>query len=404
MRGAIRKGGKMGISKRLIALLVTILLIATLFPIAISAENNRPVKVIVTFDPLTVSDDQEGALVKTAGGSLDKDLDIINGAAVTLPSAAAGSSLALRPGIRSVQPDYQVRALGKPAANDPQPSQTLPWGVDRIDAELAWTTSTAESVNIAIIDTGIDKDHPDLVDNLKGGVLTITSGKYKRKSRDQWDDDNGHGTHVAGTVAAVNNSIGVVGVGPKANLYAVKALDRNGSGWVSDIIAGIQWSIENGMRVLNMSFGSSSDSQALHDAITTAYNAGIVQVAAAGNSGPDDNTVIYPAKYAETIAVSATDSGDGIAWFSSRGPEVDLAAPGVDINSTWNDGYYKSISGTSMATPHVSGTAALVVAAGKASTPADVKARLQSTATNLGLPATQQGAGLVNAYAAVTAP
>lgn len=224
------------------------------------------------------------------------------------------------------------------------------------------------------------------------------------------DDDNGHGTHVAGIIAAADNSVGVVGTAPKAWLYAVKVLDRQGSGFVSDIIDGLQWSIANGMQVVNMSFGTSTDVPSLHEAISAAYKAGLVLVAAAGNSGPQDDTVLYPAKYEEVIAVSATDDADSLADWSSRGPEVELAAPGVNIYSTFRGGAYLALSGTSMASPHVAGAAALIIASGIGDDNGngrindEVRIRLNSTADDLGISGRDNlyGFGLVDADEAVT--
>jgi len=181
-------------------------------------------------------------------------------------------------------------------------------------------------------------------------------------------------------------------------LYGVKALDRKGLGWLSDIIAGLEWSITNGMDVVNMSLGSSSGSQIMHDAVIAVYNAGIVQVAAAGNEG---GPVGYPARYPETIAVSAVDDLDNIPYWSNYGPEVDLAAPGVDITSTYKGGDYRALNGTSMAAPHVAGCAALVLENQPAYTPDQVLAVLAATADDIGLSTDEQGAGLVDAEEAV---
>jgi subtilisin family serine protease len=287
--------------------------------------------------------------------------------------------------------------------NTPAPTPTaglqpVPWGVDRIDAEKAWETTTADTVKVAVIDTGIDLDHPDLATNIKGGVNTIY---YWRNA----DDDNGHGAHVAGIIAGINNTIGVVGVGHKIDLYAVKVLSSSGSGFISDIIEGIQWSVTNNMDVINMSLGTSSDLQSFHDAVIAAKNAGIVVVAAAGNSGPGDNTVLYPGKYPEAITVSALNSSNNIASFSSRGPEVDLAAPGQSIYSTYRSGGYATLSGTSMAAPHVAGAAALVLSNHPGFTPSQVQTHLQNNAEFLyGLNSNQQGAGLVDAEKSTLTP
>ncbi|MBI2265975.1 MAG: S8 family peptidase, partial [Armatimonadetes bacterium] len=190
--------------------------------------------------------------------------------------------------------------------------------------------------------------------------------------------------------------------GTTIQLYAVKALSRTGSGWLSDIIEGIQWCIDNNMKVINMSFGSASGNVSFHDAIIKAYQAGIVMVAAAGN---ESTSVSYPAKYPETIAVTATDSNNSLAYFSNYGPETDLAAPGVGVSSTYLGGGYRTLSGTSMAAPHVTGAAALKLALNGALSPDQVRAALMATAEPLlNLTADQQGAGLVDAYKLVTTP
>lgn len=351
-------------------------------------------------------------ILQRTGAVKIKNLRLVN-AAVVLAGPASEKALRQRAEVLRVDADEVVytQAKRQPA---PPPAEGLPWGVDRIDADLVWDqnrdlvvdsgANAGGGVKIAILDTGIDLDHPDLQANIKGGINTINPLKSP-------DDDNGHGTHVAGIIAAVDNQVGVLGVAPQAWLYAVKILNKQGSGFVSDIIEGLQWAISEGVDVINMSFGTSSDVQSLHEAIAAAYNKGIVLVAAAGNSGPGENTVLYPAKYPEVIAVSATDSSDSAASWSSRGPEVELAAPGVYIPSTYKGGAYKTLSGTSMASPHVAGTAALVIASGMAdsnadgvTTPQEVRAVLRNTADDLGVsgPDSWYGYGLVDAQQAAT--
>ena len=378
-------------------------------------------------------------LVKNFGGEKIKDLSLVNGMAVLLPQKAI-EALSGRIEVLRIDNDDIVFALGKPVCGNgiieggekcgepglsdclegqvcenckcatpeepapEQPLQAMAWGVKRIGANSAWVLSTGSGVKVAIIDSGIDGDHLDLMDNIKGGYNAVNP----RKS---WNDDNGHGTHVAGIVAALDNTIGVVGVAPQAHLYAVKVLNRRGIGFASDIIDGLQWCIDHEIQVVNMSIGSSGSSQSYHDAIIAAKNVGITIVAAAGNNGEYDGSIVWPAKWSETIAVSATNESDGIAYFSSYGEEIDLAAPGQDINSTWNDGYYHVGSGTSMATPHVAGTVALILADAdlKCDTnldgtcsPDEVQARLETTAEWLsGLTSDEQGFGLVDAEAAV---
>jgi len=362
----------------------------------ISLAQAAPQRRIVVFDQ-AINEPAREALVKAVGGVILRDLPLISGKAVLLPPQAEAALKAM-PGVRRIDPDVTVEALGKPSKpgkpEEPQPQETLPWGVDRIDAELVWDTYTGEGVKVAVLDTGIDLDHPDLQANIAGGVNIINP---KRPP----DDDNGHGTHVAGIIAAVDNEIGVIGVGPQISLYAVKVLNRRGWGFLSDVIAGIEWCIENGMHVINMSFGTSSDVGSFHDAVRAAYDAGIVQVAAAGNEY--GGSVLYPAAYDEVIAVSATDQSDEIADFSSVGPEVELSAPGVDIPSTWKGGGYETASGTSMAAPHVTGAAALVISSGTTGVD-NVRSKLQITADDLGDPGRDElyGYGLVDAKEAAT--
>jgi subtilisin family serine protease len=321
-----------------------------------------------------------------------------------LPNKAAERALRNGSGVLRLDNDAVVYTLShKPnhvGDSTTQPVQVLPWGIDRVDADLVWPTgNNADPVKVAIVDTGISKDHPDLAANIKGGINTINPSRG-------WNDDNGHGSHVAGIAAALNNSIGVVGVGPLVDLYAVKVLNRNGSGFLSDVIEGIQWAVANGSQIINLSLGTSSNIQSMHDAVIAAYNAGVIVVAAAGNNG---GAVIYPAAYPEVIAVSATDTNNQLASFSSRGPEIDLAAPGVSIYSTYKGTGYATLSGTSMAAPHVTGSAALVLntPVGGYDTdadgvwdPAEVQKKLQDRSVDLGTLGfdTLYGWGLVNAY------
>lgn len=367
-----------------------------------------------------VEEPAKEALINKFGGEKIKNLRLINGKAVRL-TVKAEKDLVRQPGVLRIDDDVVIEVLvKKEGINDleelmrpgylkiagtpkPQPLETLPWGVDRVDAELVWPSgNTANPIKVAIVDTGIDVKHPDLVDNLKGGVSTVW---YTTS----YNDDNGHGTHVAGIAAATDNTIGVIGVGPQIDLYAVKVLNRRGSGYLSDVIEGLDWAINNGMQVVNMSLGTSADILSFREAVQKVNAAGIVQVAAAGNNG---GSVIYPAAYSEVIAVSATDSSDNIASWSSRGPEIDLAAPGVSIYSTYKGQTYKTLSGTSMAAPHVAGSAALVLntlvgsydanSNGKWD-PSEVQKKLQDRAKDLGTFGFDNlfGWGLVNAYNAV---
>lgn len=351
---------------------------------------------IVVFDGTIVNEAAHIALVRKFGGVVIKPLHIINGLVVYLPPQAIEAVLKGK-GVLRIDDDVVVNAIGKSIP----PAEVLPWGVDKIEADLAWTTTRGLAVKVGIVDTGIDLAHADLMANIKGNVNTINPLK-------SGNDDNGHGTHVAGIVAAVDNTIGVIGAGPEIYLYAVKVLSRTGSGYLSDVIEGIQWCMNNGIQVVNMSLGTYSNVQSFHDAVTAAYNGGLVLVAAAGNDGV--STPLYPAAYDEVIAVAASDINNQIPSWSNWGPHIDLTGPGVSIYSTYKGSSYKTLSGTSMACPHVAATAALVLSipvgtndlnANRVWDPTEVKAKVETTAQNLGYNSYQQGAGLVHADLAI---
>ena len=263
---------------------------------------------------------------------------------------------------------------GNDGGDTTAPPQITPTGIARIGGPISDTVN----IDVAVIDTGIDASHPDL--NVIDGV-NFAKGK-------SWSDGNGHGTHVAGTIAAKNNDIGVVGVAPGANLYAVKVLDNRGSGFTSDVIAGVNWVTANAdtIDVANMSLGGSTSST-LNTAVENAVNAGVVFVVAAGNESTDACSK-SPASAPNAITVSALDDRDGVsnndsfASFSNYGSCIDMIAPGVLILSTWKGGDYNTISGTSMASPHVAGAAALYLASNPGSSTAQVTSALQ-TAGNL---------------------
>jgi len=338
-----------------------------------------------------------------------------DGIVITLPARASEKALAAlleHNKVILIEDDAVASAVGKPTDkpgkgpggggggdDDTQPVQEMPWGVNRVDADFAWGTITGAGVNIAIVDTGIDYTHPDLAANYMGGYNAINTKKSPK------DDDraHSHGTHCAGIVAALNNEIGVVGVAPGAGLYAVKVLDRSGSGWVSDIIEGIDWCIWKGdISVISMSLGAdvADEIVSFRQAVQRAAAAGIVVVCAAGNHDPAlaDPGVSQPGRYPEAIAVAATGDyqtgtpSDGLASFSNTGPEVDIAAPGVAIYSTMRGGSYGNLNGTSMACPHVTGVVALMKQAGTWSL-----VNLYGTADNIGLLPEEGGAGLLDA-------
>ncbi len=315
-------------------------------------------------------------------------------------SPQAAAALVKNPFVKSVEPDRYVQAV----------AQTLPTGIDRIDAESV-SGNYSVDVDIAIIDTGIGLDHPDL--NVVSGVDCRRLDRKTGSCKVGGNDDNGHGSHCAGTAAALDNGIGVLGVAPGARLHAIKVLDSKGSGFLSWIIQGLDHAAANAdvIDVVNLSLGGSGfddtdgldcslSNDAEHIAICALVNAGVTVVVAAGNES-DDAANHTPAAFDEVITVSALadfdgkpgglgagsfafsscteDVDDSLACFSNYGHDVDIMAPGVGIYSTVVGGY-ATYSGTSMASPHVAGAAALVVAANPGFTPAQVKAELLANA------------------------
>lgn len=332
----------------------------------------------------------EQALVQGVGGKIKYTYTLIPAIAASIPEAAI-DALKRNPKISNVDLDIKVYAVDAELDNT--------WGVKRIGAGEVHSIYTGNGINVAVIDSGIDYTHSELNDNYVGGY------DFANNDIDPMDD-NGHGTHVAGTIAAEDNGEGVVGVAPNANLYALKVLGADGSGDYSDVIAALQWCVDQGIQITNNSYGSSSDpGTAVQQAFDIAYAAGILHVAAAGNGGNPPgrgDNVIYPAKYTPVIAVAASDSNDKRANFSSTGPDVDLIAPGVNIKSTLPGESYDNYSGTSMASPHVAGAAAVVWGAISGSNET-VKSKLLMTAEDLGLPSDHQGNGLVRVDKAVGA-
>ena len=289
------------------------------------------------------------------------------------------------PTVDYVEPDHphEPHAL-RPEPAPPSAPQVSPWGIIRIGHAAAWSITRGSGVAIGIIDTGIDEDHPDLA--VLGGINVVTGGT----TRADWDDNSPscitHGTHVAGTAAALDNAVDVVGVAPEAELYALRVFDPANAGlidclaWESDIIAAMEWAVTNQLDVINMSLGSSVPSLAEADAVAATDAAGVVVVAAAGNTGA---AVGFPAGFPQAIAVSATDSLDNLAAFSSRGTEIDVAAPGVAVLSTYGGGTTAVLQGTSMAAPHVAGVAALIRAANPGLGPSEVRGILRSAAEDI---------------------
>ncbi len=327
-------------------------------------------------------------LASQAGGTLGFIYEhAVKGFSVSNLSAAAAAGLAGNPNVAFVEQDQVAYAF----------AQTVPTGVRRIFADdntnldIDGSDDVRVDADIAIIDTGIDLDHVDL--NVVASTDCSGGSPFNSSCGSGGDDDNGHGTHVAGSAAAIDNDTGVVGVAPGARLWAVKVLRADGSGYISWIVAGIDYVTANAdkIEVANMSLGCECSSDAMDEAIASSVVAGVTYAVAAGNSDADAAT-FSPANHPDVITVSALadfdgepgvlgsptcreDEDDTLANFSNWGSTVEIAAPGVCILSTWNDGGYNTISGTSMASPHAAGAAGVLAASGDY-TPDEIRSTL----------------------------
>lgn len=334
-----------------------ILVVLCLFGVFQTAQAAPPghVDVLISYKKWPVLNDL--TFIRNQGGAVRRSFSRMPVCAATIPQAAL-NLLAKNPNVLLVEPDVEIHAIGY------QDELNNVWGVEHIESDYAFLhnpTITGAQVKVAVIDSGIDIDHPDLAATYAGGYDFVNNDNNP-------DDDNGHGTHCAGTIAGVADGQGVVGVAPGVQLYALKVLDRNGSGSFSDVIAALEWCIDNGIHVTSNSYGSDGDPGFIvEQAFIDAYEAGILNVAAAGNSGDSSgtgNNVGYPARYNSVIAVAAVNKSNSRPSFSSTGPAVEVSAPGTQIYSTLPNNDYGSYSGTSMACPHTAGMAALLIQAG----------------------------------------
>jgi len=351
--------------------------------------------------------------VESKGGKVKYRYSLINAIAAKLPVNKISEIAQLD----DVEKIYYDERLSLPP--DPQLQTfetTLENATKSIGADYAWSLGyDGSGVTVAVIDTGIDYNHPDLGGGFGSGFKVVGGYDFVNNDPDPMDD-NGHGTHVAGIIAA-NGS--VKGVAPNAKLLAVKVLDANGNGYTSDIIAGIDWSVRNGADVISLSLGGfnlpNDGNDPLSLAINYAVEKGVVVVVAAGNEGPGTGTIDIPGDSKKAITVGAVDtngtvtiSDDTVAPFSSRGPSAfgrldpDVVAPGVGIKSTWLNGGYHVSSGTSMATPFVSGAVALLLQKNPNLTPEEVRAILMHTADSVGNNVFEQGAGMINITRSLT--
>lgn len=355
---------------------------ASVFPSA--GDGN--VKALIAFRG--GSETEQSSIIRGQGGKVKKHYSIVDATAVEIPMSAV-ATLRENSKVIAVEPNSPVKAS----------AEITSWGLTRMNGPIVHAGGNMGSgVRVAVLDTGVDYTHTDLDGNWAGGYDFINA------DNDPMDDStSGHGTHCAGIIAAERgNDAGVIGVAPQAQLYGVKILDASGYGDYSTIIQGLQWCVNNNIQIASMSLGGTVDSQILKDACDAAYAAGVLVVAAAGNSGMGTDTVQFPAKYDSVIAVGSTDSMNLRSSFSSTGPAVELAAPGSGIYSTLPGNRVGSMSGTSMACPQIAGVAALVMSAGMTNAYA-VRGQLRTSVKDLGTVGRDNyfGYGLIDASLAV---
>jgi subtilisin family serine protease len=361
---------------------------------------------------------------KGLGGDVSNVFTIIPAISGRLPAKAI-EALKNNPQVEVVELDYAVQALEYSSENELGNS----WGADHISADAALTAGySGEGVKVAVLDSGVNFNHFDLRDNFD---LSANELGYDFVSDDFFPEDvYGHGTHVAGILAAASNGFGVVGVAPNAQIIALRVLDDNGGGTASRIIEALQW-IQNynaahpdsPIRITNNSYGTGSNSSQLEAAFDVLASSGVLHIGSAGNDGSaagNGNNVSYPARYASVVAVAALDKNNLRASFSSTGADVEIAAPGVAVLSTWKDGtniagplpfsfasyageYFIEANGTSMASPHVAGVAALLMASNPSYAAEAVRSKMNATALDLGAVGKDNlyGYGLVDASSAL---
>ena len=410
--------------KRSLPVLLFLLIALFVWPLwptaaARASPNDRVLgQVLIKFKPDTSQNTIDNEL-KRHGAKVTDQVAAIGVLVLAVPQNAESriiSALLRNPNVEFAEADYLAFATAAPDTfftnqwGLENTGQTIKGQVGTIDADInaltAWNTTTGINIKVAILDTGIDQDHEDL----SAKIVNKVNDQKNFTTSSTIDDLYGHGTHVGGIVAAVtNNGTGVAGGCPDCVLMNGKVLRDDGAGAYSWIANGIIWSADNGAKVINMSLGGSSPSRTLENAVNYAWNKGVVLTGAAGNSGNQSKT--YPGAYKNVIAVAATNNRDQKASFSSYGAKwVDVAAPGQDIFSTFPNHPYKINksanydfgSGTSMATPMTSATAALIWSTGYGTSASSVRSRLESTADKISGTGTYWSAGRVNAAAAVS--
>ena len=328
-------------------------------PVVVQVQQQAvPSQIMIQFEPGTTRQ-QRIQYIQSIGGKVTREINALDTLVVNVPSEVADRPLPESPVVATSEPDYYVTALDDPPAgpsNDPLYEQQ--WALPVIGAPEAWASLPADApkITVAVIDSGVCADHPDLSGRILNGWDFLEQDAIPQ-------DDFGHGCAVSGVIAAnLNDGIGIAGVAPNAQIMPLRVLNAQGVGSYSDVAAAIVYATDNGAQIINLSLGGSSSSSTLESAINYADSHGVMVIAAAGNTG---GSVLYPAAYEPVIAVASVDRDLQRSSFSSYGPEIDLLAPGRDILTTKRDGSYGLVSGTSFAAPHVAGVAAVEIALGK---------------------------------------
>ncbi|NTU81134.1 MAG: peptidase S8 [Chloroflexales bacterium] len=370
---------------------------------ATDATSAVPGQYLVQFTPGT-SEAERAALIEAEGGRIVEQLTAIDVALIEFPQLESTTdaqiatdlvaSLSQETDIRYIEPNTTYNSLSESyTPNDPLLSQQYAWGL--IGAYEGWAvTRGSADVVIAIIDSGVQLSHPDLSARLLSGYDFVDHDSAP-------DDPIGHGTHVAGIAAAsTNNSLGGAGTCPECGLLPVRVMNARGTGTLADIASGIIYAADSGARVINLSLGGGG-SDTLEAAVNYAWSQGVFLACAAGNDGTNLTVNAYPAAYSACFAVAASTSADRAAYYSNYGAWVEVAAPGDSIMSSYTNSRYASLSGTSMATPHVAGLAGLLAAQGLSNS--QIRDRICATADPIEGTGTSWTCGRINLARAVQA-